>query len=106
MLYEANKKDFIKIIPESYDKPILLYFWAPWVVGSTSFMPKVEKMAHSMQKVAKFVSIDTEENADIVRAYKIMTIPTVLIIKDKQIKHTLTGLINESHIEKAIKKHI
>jgi len=106
MLYEANKKDFIKIIHESYDKPILLYFWAPWVVGSTAFMPKIEKMAHSMKKVAKFVSIDTEENVDIVRDYKIMSIPTVLIIKDEKIKHTLTGLINEKDIQKAIKKHI
>jgi thioredoxin 1 len=106
MLQDVNNKEFIKIIPQSYDKPILVYFWAPWVVGSTAFMPKVEKIAHSMRKVAKFVSIDTEENMDIVQKYKIISIPTVLIIKNEQIKHTLTGLIDESHIQKAIKKHI
>lgn len=106
MLIEVKDKDFEKLIPESNEKPIVVYFWAHWATGSTFFMPKVDRLAHKMHKNIKFVSIDTEENKQTIKKYQIRTIPTVLIIKNEEVSHTLTGLINEDHIKEAVKKHI
>ncbi len=84
-----SKKDFHKEVMNS-DKPVLLDFWAPWCGPCRMVVPIVEEIARERDDI-KVVKVNIDEEEDLAREFKIMTIPTLMVIKDGQIVERSSG---------------
>lgn len=96
-----TKENFENEVIKS-DVPVLVDFFAEWCVPCRLLSPTVEKLADEADgtyKVGK-VNIDTQ---DLLAAeYRIMSIPTVKIFVNGEVKETFLGLKSESEFRKSL----
>lgn len=84
-----NKNNFHQEVIES-DKPVLLDFWAPWCGPCRRVVPLVEEIANERSDI-KVVKINVDEERELAAQFQVMSIPTLMVIKDKQITNQAMG---------------
>ena len=84
-----NKNNFQNEVMNS-DKPVLLDFWAPWCVPCRMVVPIIEEIAseHADIKVGK---INVDEQPELVNKFGIMSIPTLVVMKNGKIIQQVSG---------------
>lgn len=83
------------------DKPVLLDFWAGWCIPCRMFSPTVEKISKTETSV-KVGKVNVDEQQDLARKYDVMSIPTLLLIKDGKVVKRSTGLKTASAVKSFI----
>lgn len=81
-MLEVNKDNFEKEVANS-DVPVLIDFWAPWCVNCKTLMPHLEKISEENANV-KFVKVNVDEDPEIASKYKVMGLPTIVLLKDNE----------------------
>ncbi|WP_027107427.1 thioredoxin [Ligilactobacillus ceti] len=69
----------------------LVDFWAPWCGPCRMQGPVIEQVAAEVGDSVKVAKMNVDENQGVAAQLGIMSIPTMLVIKDGQIKETLVG---------------
>ncbi len=96
-----TKNNFEQEVLKS-DKPVLVDFWAEWCGPCRMVSPIVDEIADELSdiKVGK-VNVDTEEA--LAAHYKVMSIPTLMVIKDGKIEQTAVGARSKNAIIQMLK---
>ena len=105
MNYEI--KDFQKdVIEKSYDRPILVDFWAEWCAPCKMIGPILEKLAQENKTDWELVKVDTDKNRDIAMRYGVRGIPNVKLFRNGEVINEFTGALPEPAIKDWLKKSI
>ncbi|NWG27252.1 MAG: thioredoxin [Ignavibacteriaceae bacterium] len=105
MNYEV--KNFQKeVIEKSYDKPILVDFWAEWCAPCRMLGPIIEKLADENKDEWALVKVDTDKNQEIAMQYGVRGIPNVKLFRNGEVINEFTGALPESAIKEWLKKSI
>ena len=85
----VNKNNFHEEVLAS-EKPVLLDFWAPWCGPCRAVVPIVEEIALERSDV-KVVKINVDEEQELAREYRIMSIPTLMVVRDGKVVKKSSG---------------
>ncbi len=99
---KITSENFKSEVLESSQK-VLIDFYADWCGPCKMMGPVVEEIAEEHSDV-KVVKINVDNAEDIAIKYQIMSIPTLVVVKDGQEVNRSIGLISKEKIEELIEK--
>ena len=88
-IVNANKDNFKNEVLLS-DKPVLLDFWAPWCGPCRMVGPILEQIAAERGDV-KVVKVNVDEETELAREYGIMSIPTIMVVREGKVVNQSLG---------------
>ncbi len=95
----------LKITSDNYeeevmksDKTVLIDFYADWCGPCKMMSPIIDQIAEEKADSLKVGKVNVDENQDLAMQYGIMSIPTVVIIKNGQVEKTFVGLRDKNEI--------
>ena len=78
------------------DKPVIIDFWAEWCGPCRMVEPIIDEIASEHSAAVKVVKLNVDENPDTARQYRVMSIPTMLVVKDGVEKKRIVGAKGKS----------
>lgn len=84
------------------DKKVLIDFWADWCGPCKMMSPVVDEIAAELPDV-KVCKINVDEEEELAHKFNIMSIPTLIIMKNGEIADTSIGLTDKSSLINKIK---
>lgn len=85
----VDRFNFQNEVMES-DKPVLLDFWAPWCMPCRMVGSVLEEIAAERSDI-KVGKVNVDEQPELARQFKVMSIPTLLVIKNGKIVDQSVG---------------
>ena len=85
----VNKNNFNQEVLNS-DKPVLMDFWAPWCGPCRMVVPLVEEIAEERSDI-KVVKINVDEEQELAMQFGVMSIPTLVVMKNGKVVNQVTG---------------
>ncbi len=99
----------LKISSENYekevlqsDKPVIIDFYADWCGPCRAMSPIIDEIAEEKADTIKVGKVNVDENQDLAMEYGVMSIPTIVILKNGKVENTFVGVRNKSEILNAI----
>lgn len=85
-----TKENFENEVMKS-DKPVLIDFWASWCGPCKMVSPIVDEIADEVtdKKVGK---INVDEQPELAKAFSIVSIPTLIVVKEGKVVNTSVGV--------------
>lgn len=91
-----NKDNYISEVINS-EKPVLLDFWAPWCGPCQTVLPLVDEIAREREDI-KVAKVNVDEEMKLARQFKVMGIPTLVVMKGGEVINRSTGVKNKDEI--------
>ncbi|MCB0288230.1 MAG: thioredoxin, partial [Calditrichaeota bacterium] len=95
-----------EVIQKSFEKPVLVDFWAEWCGPCKILGPVLEKLAEKHNDKWVLAKVNTEVHQELAMQYGIRGIPNVKLFIDGQVTDEFTGAMPEAAIEQWLQKAI
>ncbi|MCZ6883521.1 MAG: thioredoxin, partial [Gammaproteobacteria bacterium] len=98
-IHNVSTQDFQALVIEnSFNKPVLVDFWADWCQPCKTLAPIVARLADEYAGKFILAKVDTEKEQELAAHFGIKSLPTMKIIVNGQIAGERVGVIPESEI--------
>lgn len=102
---EINDSNFQHSVLES-ETLVVVDFWAQWCGPCRKIGPVLEQIQNEFIDEVKIFKIDADKNINSAKEYGVISLPSILIFKDGQLKETMVGMMPKSAIASNIKKYL
>ena len=96
----------LKITRENFENevmksniPVLIDFWAPWCGPCRMMGPIIEQLAEEYEGKAKVGKVNVDEEGELSQAFGVMSIPTIVLVKDGKIVKKAVGARPKAEVE-------
>ena len=97
MITNVTKENFDKEVMQA-EGTVLIDFWAAWCGPCRMIAPAVEKIAEELPEV-KVCKINIDDEQELAIRHGVMSIPTLMVVKNGEIVNTAIGLRPKEEIE-------
>ncbi len=99
MVKQITDKEFDESIKTG---KVLVDFYAEWCGPCKMLSPVVDELSEELNDVT-FYKLNVDESDEVVRKYNVMSIPTLLVFENGELKNTSVGFKNKDEIKELLK---
>lgn len=96
--------EFNDIIKDS--KPTLVDFYATWCGPCKMMHPILEQLKDKMGDSVTIVKIDVDKHQDLAQLYRVMSVPTLIIFRDSEVKWRAAGVHTAEDLEAKLREQM
>lgn len=84
------------------DQLVLVDFFADWCGPCKMMAPIVEELAEKYKESAKIGKLNVDNSPATAAKYRVMSIPTMLLIKNGEVVDTIIGAVSKAQLQEKI----
>ena len=85
------------------DKPVLVDFYADWCGPCRMLGPVIEELANQRNDI-KVCKLNVDENPELAQAFRVMSIPTLMVVNKGKIVKTSNGFRPTEEIDRMLQE--
>lgn len=101
---EGNAQQLL--IDESFNRPVVVDFWADWCGPCKQLIPVLEKLANEYAGAFLLAKVNADEQQMLASQLGVRSLPTVMVIKEGQPIDGFAGAQPESAVREMLQKHL
>lgn len=103
MALEITDANFEELVLKA-NKPVVLDFWAEWCGPCRMVGPVIDEMSKDYEGRAVVGKVSVDNNPTVAAKYGIRSIPTILFIKNGEVKDKHTGATQKAVLAEKLEK--
>ncbi len=100
-VFEFTDDNFASEAMQS-NQPVLVDFWAEWCGPCRMLTPVIEELAGEYDGRAKIGKLDVDSNRGVAQQFNIMSIPTIVVLKNGEVIKQFVGLSPKGDLSEAL----
>lgn len=100
-----NKKETFNDIIQG-DKPVLIDFFAEWCAPCKLMKPILTELRQRMGDKIRILKVDVDRSPAVSSAFDIQSVPTLMLIRNKNIIWRQAGVVQAAQLEKIINQFL
>ncbi|TVQ97655.1 MAG: thioredoxin [Deltaproteobacteria bacterium] len=86
--------------------PVLVDFFADWCGPCKALAPLIEEIATTYRGRLKVVKIDVDQNPGAAQAFRIQSMPTLMLIHEQRLLERIVGLVDRKTLLEKLAPHV
>ncbi len=82
--------------------PVVVDFWATWCGPCRMIAPVVEEIAEEYEGTIKVGKVNVDEEPELASQFKIVSIPTIVLVKDGKVTAKAIGYMTKDRLIKEL----
>ncbi|WP_326561973.1 thioredoxin [Micromonospora sp. NBC_01796] len=88
------------------DRPVVVDFWAEWCPPCRAISKSLAELAEEFGDRMVVATLNSDENPATTRAYRILSLPTLLVFRRGELVGSTVGARPKSHLRQALTAHL
>ncbi|MEV4627472.1 thioredoxin [Micromonospora sp. NPDC049523] len=88
------------------DRPVVVDFWAEWCPPCRAISKSLAELAEEFGARMVVATLNSDENPNTTRAYRILSLPTLLVFRHGELVDSTVGARPKSHLRQALSAHL
>jgi len=101
-IIDVQDSDFAEKTSEGL---VLVDFWAPWCGPCKMIAPVLEELDGELSDKVQIVKLNVDDNQETASQYGVMSIPTMLLMKDGNVVDQVVGFQPKEALAELVNKH-